>query len=127
LVVDSTGLKIYGEGEWLDAKRRSPSRRRWRKLHIGINAETFDVVVAELTPDDVGDVSTVPDLLEQIDSSIGSLIADGAYDVEAVYNAVAERHPGAAVIIPPRATAVANEAATSQRDRHIATIAHMVE
>jgi hypothetical protein len=123
LVVDSTGLKIYGEGEWLDAKRRSRSCRRWRKLHIGVNVETLDVVVAELTPDDVGDVSTVPDLLEQIDSSIGSLIADGAYDVEAVYNAVAERHPGAAVIIPPRATAVANEAATSQRDRHIATIA----
>ena len=119
--MDSTGLKIYGEGEWLDAKRGSRSRRRWRKLHIGINAEALDVVVAELTPDDVGDVSAVPDLLEQIDSSVASLIADGAYDVEAVYDAVAERHPGAAVIIPPRA--VANEAARSQRDRHIAMIA----
>jgi len=123
LVVDSTGLKIYGEGEWLDAKQGSRSRRRWRKLHIGINADTFDVVVAELTPDDVGDVSAVPDLLEQIDSRVASLTADGAYDVEAVYDAVAERHPGAAVIIPPRATAVANEAATSQREGHIAMIA----
>jgi hypothetical protein len=47
LVVDSTGLKIYGEGEWLDAKHGSRSGRRWRKLHIGINADTHDVVVAE--------------------------------------------------------------------------------
>jgi hypothetical protein len=123
LVVDSTGLKIYGEGEWLDAKRGSRSRRRWRKLHIGINAETHDVVVAELTPEDVGDVSVVPDLLEQIDSRVATLTADGAYDVEAVYDAMAGRDPGAAVIIPPRATAVANEATTSQRDRHIAMIA----
>ena len=55
--MDSTGLKIYGEGEWLDAKHGSRSRRRWRKLHIGINADRHEVVVAELTPDDVGDVS----------------------------------------------------------------------
>lgn len=122
LVVDSTGLKIYGEGEWLDAKHGSRSRRRWRKLHIGINAETHEVVVAELTPDDVGDVSAVPDLLERINGTVASLTADGAYDGEIVYDAVVARHPGAAVIIPPRATAVVNEEATSQRDRHIATI-----
>jgi hypothetical protein len=108
LVVDSTGLKIYGEGEWLDAKHGSRSRRRWRKLHIGINADTHEVVVAELTPDDVGDVSTVTELLEQIDSSVASLTADGAYDGDAVYDAVAKRHPAATVIIPPRVTAVAN-------------------
>jgi Transposase DDE domain len=123
LVVDSTGLKIYGEGEWLDAQRGGCSRRRWRKLHIGINADTHEVVVAELTPDNVGDVSTVAELLEQIASRVASLTADGAYDSEAVYDAVAARHPGAEVIIPPRATAIANEAATSQRDEHIAMIA----
>src|SRR5215468_10303743 len=119
LVVDSTGLTTYGEGEWLDAKRGSRSRRRWRKLHIGINAETLDVVVAELTPDDVGDVSAVPDMLEQIDGKVASLTADGAYDGEAVYDAVAERRPGAAVIIPPRATAVAN-----LQDHHRPTTLH---
>jgi hypothetical protein len=123
LVVDSTGLKIYGEGEGPDAKRSSRSRRRWRKAHIGINAETHDVVVAELTPDDLGDVSAVPNLLEQIDSRVASLTADGAYGVEAVYDAVTGRHAGAAVIIAPRATAVANEVALSQRDQHIAMIA----
>ena len=88
-----------------------------------IDADTHDVVVAELTPDDVGEVSTFTELLQHIDSRVATLTADGAYDGEAVYNAVAERHPGAAVIIPPRVTAVANEASTRQRNRHIAMIA----
>src|SRR5271168_114392 len=122
LLVDSTGLKIYGEGEWLDQKHGIRSRRRWRKLHLGVDADTHEIVAVELTPDDVGDVSEVPDLLDQIDAEIASLTADGAYDGEAVYDAVAKRHPEAAVIIPPRATAVPNEITTTQRDRHIAEI-----
>jgi transposase len=78
---------------------------------------------SELTSDDVGEVSEVPVLLDQIDAEVSSLTADGAYDGEAVYDAVAERRPEAAVIIPPRATAVPNEIATpTQRDRHIAEI-----
>ena len=76
-------------------------------------------MVAELTPDDVGDVSIVTEPLDQIDSRVASLTADGAYDGEAVYDTMTERHPGAAVIIPPRVTAVANEAAASQRDRQL--------
>jgi hypothetical protein len=77
----------------------------------------------ELTPDDVGDVSELPGLLDQvIDAEVGSLTADGAYDGNAVYDAVADRYPGAEVIIPPRATAVPNEITTTQRDRHIARI-----
>jgi hypothetical protein len=120
LLVDSTGLTIYGEGNWLDQKHGIRSRRRWRKLHLGIDVATHDIVASELTPDDVGDVIEVPDLLDQIDGEFASLTADGAYDGEAVYEAVAERHPAAAVIIPPRATAVPNETNTTQRDRHIA-------
>jgi transposase len=123
LLVDRTGLKIYGEGEWLDQKHGIRSRRRWRKLHLGIDAVTHEIVASELTPDDVGDVTEVSDLLDQIDGEVASLTADGAYDGESVYDAVVERHPEAAVIIPPRATSVANEAATTQRDRHIAEIA----
>ena len=61
-------------------------------------------------------------LLDQIDADVTSLTADGAHDGEAVYDAVVDRHPGAEVIIPPRATAVPNEVTTTQRDRHIATI-----
>ena len=102
LLVDSTGLKIYGEGEWLDQKHGIRSRRRWRKLHLGIDAVTHEIVASELTSDDVGDVSEIPALLDQIDAEVASLTADGAYDGEVVYDAVAERHPEAAVIIPPR-------------------------
>ena len=68
LLVDSTGLKIYGEGEWLDQKHGLRSRRRWRKLHLGVDADTHEIVAAELTPDDVGDGSAVPELLDQIEA-----------------------------------------------------------
>jgi transposase len=122
LLIDSTGLKMYGEGEWLDQKRGIRSRRRWRKLHLGIDAVTQEIVASELTPDDVGDVSEIPRLLDQIEADVASMTADGAYDGEAVYDAVAERHPEAAVIIPPRVTAVPSETVTTQRDRHIAAI-----
>lgn len=123
LLVDSTGLKIYGEGEWLDQKYGIRSRRRWRKLHLGIDAGTHHIVASELTPDDVGDVSEVPELLDQVDTDVASVIADGAYDGAAVYEAVSERHPEAAVIIPPRSTAVTDEAPTTRRHAHVATIA----
>jgi Transposase DDE domain len=122
LLVDSTGLKIYGEGEWLDQKRGIRSPRRWRKLHLGVDAGTHEIVAVGLTPDDVGDVSELSGLLDQIDADVTSLTADGAYDGETVYDAVADRYPEAEIIIPPRATAVPNEITTTQRDRHIATI-----
>ena len=70
LPVDSTGLKIHGEGEWLDQKHGIRSRRRWRKLHLGVNADTHEIVAVELTSDDVGDVSEMPDLLDQIDAEV---------------------------------------------------------
>ena len=74
LLVDSTGLKIYGEGEWLDQKRGLRSPRRWRKLHLGVDAGTHEIVAAELTPDDVGDVSELPGLLDQIDTEIATAV-----------------------------------------------------
>jgi len=122
LLVDSTGLKIYGEGEWLDQKHGIRSRRRWRKLHLAVDANTHEIVASELTPDDVSDVSELPALLNQIDADVASLTADGAYDSAAVYEAVTERHPEAAVIIPPRATAVPSDTTTTQRDCHLAAI-----
>src|SRR5690349_18967627 len=123
LLVDSTGLKIYGEGERLDQKHGIRSRRRWRKLHLGVDADTHEIVAVELTPEDVGDVPEIPELLDQIDANLASMTADGPYDGEAVYDAVAERHPEATVIIPPRATAIPSETMTTQRDRHLAAIA----
>src|SRR5215208_5948343 len=123
LLVDSTGLKIYGEGEWLDQKHGIRSRRRWRKLHLGVDAETHEIVAVELTPDDVGDIAVVPDLLEQIDADAASITAGGAYDSQVVYAAAAARHPKAAVVVPPRITAVAGETTVTQRDKHLTTIA----
>ena len=116
LLVDRTGLKIYGEGEWLDQKHGIRSRRRWRKLHLGMDAGTHEIVAVELTPDDVGDISEIPHLLAQIDADIASMTADGAYDAEAVYDTVAERHPGAAVVIPPRVTPVTDGTTVTHRD-----------
>lgn len=123
LLVDSTGVKVYGEGEWLDEKHGVRSRRRWGKLHLGVDADTHEIVAVELTADDVGDVSTIPDLLDQIEGVVSSMTGDGADDGQSVYDAVAERHPRAAVIIPPRSTAVPSETAATQRDQHLAAIA----
>jgi Transposase DDE domain len=124
LLVDSTGLKIYGEGEWLDQKHGIRAHRRWRKLHLGMNAETHEIVAMELTPDDVGDISEIPNLLDQVDVEVASVTADGAYDSETVYDVISERHPDARAIIPPRVTAVTGGAAQRQRDAHIETIAN---
>ena len=122
LLIDSTGLKIYGEGEWLDQKRGIRSPRRWRKLHLGVDADTPEVVAVELTRDDVGDVSQLAKLLDQVTTPVASVIADGAYDGETVYDAVTDRHPEADIIIPPRATAVLSTSGAPQRNQHIATI-----
>jgi len=82
-----------------------------------------EIVAGELTSGEVGDVSAVPDLLNLIEAEVASMTADGAYDGENVYDAVAERHPEAAAIIPPRTTAVPDATAATQRDQHVATIA----
>jgi hypothetical protein len=112
-------VKIYGEGEWLDQKHGIRSRRRWRKLHLAVDADTQAIAAVELTPDDVGGVSALPDLLDQIGRPVGSVTADGAYDGDTVYDEVLHRHPAARVIIPPRSTAVLSEAGATQRDDHL--------
>ena len=88
-----------------------------------MDAGTHEIVAVELTPDDVGDVSEIPRLLDQIEAEVVSMTADGAYDGEAVYNAAAERHPDAAVVIPPRVTEVARGTTETQRHLHIETSA----
>lgn len=122
LLIDSTGVKIYGEGEWLDQKHGIRCRRRWRKLHLAVDADTQEIAAVELTPDDVGDISALPDLLEKIEDPVGSVTADGAYDGDMTYDEVLQRHPTARVIIPPRSTAIVSEAGTRQRDGHLRSI-----
>src|SRR3712207_4108782 len=126
LLVDSTGLKLYGAGEWLVEKHGTKTRRSWRKLHLGRDTDTGQIVAATLTDHAVDDGSQVGPLLDQMDGQIASFTGDGAYDQDGVYASVAERYPEAAIIVPPRSTAVPSETAETaptQRDRHLQLIA----
>ena len=126
LLVDSTGLKLCGSGEWLLEKHGTKTRRSWRKLHIGMDADSGQIVAAALTTKEVDDGTEIGPLLDQVSASVTSFTGDGAYDQESVSAAVAERHPEAAVIVPPRSTAVPSataETAPTQRDRHLQFIA----
>ena len=127
LVLDSTGLELFGQGEWCAAKH-GRLRRRWLKLHLGVDATTGEIAAHVLTEGDEDDAAQVPDLLRQCESAIVSLTADGAYDRDPVYQAAATRQPGSPieVIIPPRADAVPSSAdpdRQSPRDRHIQLLA----
>jgi Transposase DDE domain len=126
LLVDSTGLKLCGPGEWLIEKHGTRRRRSWRKMHIGVDADTGQIVASELTTHDVDDGSQVGPLLDQVTGPLASVTGDGAYDQDGVYASVGERHPAAPVIVPPRSTAVPSataETAPTQRDRHLQLIA----
>jgi transposase len=113
LLVDSTGLKLCGPGEWLVERHGTRTRRSWRKLHIGVDAKTGRIVAASLTAKEVDDGAEVGPLLDQVDGAVASFTADGGYDQDSVSAAVAERHPDAAVVVPPRSTAVPSQTAES--------------
>jgi hypothetical protein len=126
LLVDSTGLRLCGPGEWLVEKHGTRRRRSWRKLHLATDADTGRIVAGVLTEHDADDGSQVGPLLEQVDGPVASFTGDGAYDRDDVYANVAARHPDAVVVVPPRASAVpsdAAETAPTQRDRHLQCIA----
>jgi len=126
VLVDSTGLKLSGPGEWLVEKHGSTKRRSWRKFHVGVDAGTGQIVALELTTPDIDDASQVGPLLNQVTAPVERLIGDGAYDRADVSATVAARHPEAAVVTPPRADAVLSataETAPTQRDRHLLAIA----
>lgn len=105
LLIDSTGIKAEGEGEWNARKHGGSKRRIWRKIHIGIDEETLEVRAVEVTGSNIGDAPILPELLDQIaaDEQIGSVTADGAYDTRKCHEAIAAR--GAAAVIPPRKNA----------------------
>ena len=85
LLVDSTGLKLCGPGEWLVEKHATKTRRSWRKLHIGVDADTGQIIATELTSNDIDDGSQVGPLLEQISGPVASFAGDGAYNRDDVY------------------------------------------
>jgi hypothetical protein len=90
LLVDSTGLKLCGSGEWLLEKHGTRTRRSWRKLHVGVDADTGQILAAVLTTNDVDDASQVGSLLDQA-GPLASFTADSAYDQDGVSGEVARR------------------------------------
>src|SRR5690349_21353213 len=118
VVIDSSGLKIFGASEWLPEKHGGKPRRSWRRLHLAVDPDSSEILAVELTDE----ASLVGPLLDQIDGPVSAMLADGAYDGEPTYRTILDRHPAAEVIIPPRSSAVPSDTAETeptQRDRHI--------
>ncbi len=127
LVLDSTGLELFGQGEWCAAKH-GRLRRRWLKLHLGVNASTGEIAAHMLTDGDEDDAVQAPALLRQCEGTLASVTADGAYDRDPVYQAAAARQPGSLpeVVIPPRSDAALSTTDPDQqtpRDRHVQLMA----
>ena len=94
VVVDATGLRVYDSGEWHVRKHRHGRRRVWRKLHLGVDERTKEIVAVEVTPSRVHDCRLLPALLDQIPGRIVQVSGDGAYDTRACYQSILEREAG---------------------------------
>ena len=105
LLVDSTGIKMLGEGEWKTKKHGADYRRQWRKVHLRIDAATLEIRAMEVTDNSIGDAPMLPHLLGQIslEEAIASVSGDGAYDTKGCHEAIALRQADA--IIPIRKNA----------------------
>lgn len=104
VVVDSTGMKIYGEGEWKVRQHGVSKRRTWRKVHLAVNAGSKDVIGVEVTTVEWSDGEVFESLLDQVEGNIEQVDGDGAYDTRGAYDAAAAR--GARRVVPPRENAV---------------------
>ena len=105
IVMDSTGLKIYGEGEWKVRMHGVSKRRTWRELHVGANPADGDIQAALLTENNMSDDQAVKELLGQIEQTIIDFAADGAYDKRKVYANLNAHSPDVNILIPPRKNA----------------------
>ncbi len=130
LLVDDTGLRLGGAGEWPIEEHDTSRQRCCRELHIGVEARSGEIVAIEPTEKAVDDDARTGALLGQvggpIDDPIAPLKAAGAYDLDGVYVAVAKRRPDAAAIVPPRSTAALSAStgiAPTRRDQHVREIA----
>jgi transposase len=127
LVIDASGFKVYGEGEWKVRQHGWSKRRTWRKLHLAVDEATGEIVAAVASEAGVTDDAALPDLLEQVPGEISQVSADGAYDKRRCYDALAER--GAKAVIPPRRDAKIWQhgncaGAPWQRDENLRAIRH---
>lgn len=106
IVVDATGVKVFGEGEWKVKQHGKSKRRKWRKFHIGLDPKTGEVVVHEATKSGAHDSKAGCRLINRL-KKVKNAYGDGAYDTKAFYQAVTSK--GGKVIVPPRRGAVVNE------------------
>ena len=116
LVVDSTGVKVYGEGEWKVRRYGWSKRRTWRKLHLGVDEATGEVAAAAVSSNACGDGQALPTLLAQVEGEIKQVTGDGGYDDRRCYDAIRER--GARAVIPPQKGARIWRHGNTKRERH---------
>lgn len=107
LLIDSSGLKVYGEGEWYTRFRKQFKRRTWRKLHIAVDHLSGMIVSGVGSHKDLLDRFAVADLLDHVPSPVAAVYADGAYDYKVCYKAIYER--GGEAVIPPKRRGVLHE------------------
>lgn len=117
LVVDSTGLKVYGEGEWKVRQHGWSRRRTWRKLHLGVDEASGELVAAVVSTNSFKDSQVLPDLLAQVEDELTQVSADGAYDSRNCYDAIRAREARAA--IPPQKRAKIWQHGNTKAERHI--------
>lgn len=121
LVIDSSGLKVYGEGEWQVRTHGQAKRRTWRKLHISMDASTQQLTAATVTEKDVLDRNAMAGLLAQTEGEVARVCADGAYDFEQCYRAIKQKQ--AVALIPPREdAAIRGKSPFEQRDENVRAI-----
>lgn len=107
VVVDASGLKVFGEGKWKFRQQDVFKRRAWHKVHFAINPKNHEIVASVLTSNDVSDGEVLEDLLDQIPGDLNSIAGDGAYDNGPYYKEIHKR--GAQPLIPPRRKTVVHE------------------
>jgi hypothetical protein len=101
IVVDSTGMKVFGEGEWKVRQHGYSKRRTWRKLHLGVDEASGEIVAAVATTHDVAGNEVIEGPLDQVEGEIEQVSGDGSYDKRNCYQAIKKRNAKAAIPPPP--------------------------
>jgi IS5 family transposase len=115
VVVDSTGVKVFGEGEWKVRQHGYTYRRTWRKVHLGVDEASGEIVAAVVTTNNYSESQLVPDLLEQVEEEIAQVSGDGGYDKRQCYEAIGARQ--ARATIPPQHNAKIWQQGNTKADR----------
>lgn len=117
VVIDSTGVKVFGEGEWKVRQHGYTKRRTWKKMHLAVDEATGEILAVGVTDNSVTDGSLMPTLLDEIDEPIIQVSGDKAYDKRKCYEAIRKRHAKAS--IPPQKGARIWQHGNTKGDRHI--------